>query len=410
MDRPPVHRAIDGITPRHQLRVDTVAQLADLLQGTIAAGGAVVPVGGGTALGYGNVPREVQATLDLTGLDRVLDYQPADLTLSVQAGATMAAIQETLANHGQHLAIDIPFPDLATIGGVVATATAGPRRLADGTLRDQIVGASFVRSDGTICKAGGTVVKNVSGFDLARLLHGSLGTLAVITSVNLKVAPAPQADATLVARAPDMATALEFAHDLLVSVTRPTALELVTGGDMVTVAARFTGGPAGVAHMRDESRTAMAASNLTGIEAHEGSESRLWWQRYMDSLADERAESVHIRAILRPSAVRGYLDRLRPTLASLAPGAHLAVSPGVASVQVVVEEAPEQGSGWLATVRKAASTGADAAVIVSAPPRLKHDLDVWGEAPPASVAVMRSLKREMDPREVLNAGRYIDFI
>lgn len=400
---------IDGVQPRHHLRVDSVEQLADLLNGTIAAGGAVVPVGGATALGFGNVPTAVQATLDLTGLDRVLDYQPSDLTISVQAGATMATIQETLGEHGQHLAIDVPFPDRATIGGVIATATAGPRRLADGTLRDQIVGASFVRSDGTICKAGGTVVKNVSGFDLARMLHGSLGTLAVITSVNLKVAPAPNADATLIASAPDVSTALSVAQALLLKATRPTALELTIDDD-VTVAARFTGGVAGVALLRDESRSLMTEAGLAAVEAIDGDESRRWWQRAIDEIAEERPGSVQIRAALRPSAVDGYLGLLQPSLAALAPGARLAVSPGVASVRISIDDAHGKSAGWLAHVRQAVATGADAAIIEYAPPSLKHDLDVWGETPPESIAVMRALKREMDPREVLNTGRYIDFI
>lgn len=402
--------SIDGVQPRHQLRVDSAEQLADLLSGTIAAGGAVVPVGGATALGYGNVPKEVQATLDLTGLDRVLDYQPSDLTMSVQAGATMASIQETLATHGQHLAIDVPFHDRATIGGVIATATAGPRRLADGTLRDQIVGASFVRSDGSICKAGGTVVKNVSGFDLARMLHGSLGTLAVIASVNLKVAPAPNADATLIARAPDVPTALALAQTLLRQTTRPTALEMAMEGDDVTVAARFTGGPAGVAHLRDESRSRMTAAGLAVVDAIDGDESRRWWQHAIDELAEERSGAVQIRAALRPSAVEGYVGLLRPSLATIAPGARLAVSPGVASVRVTIDDAHGKSAGWLAHARQAVATGADAAIIEYAPPSLKHDLDVWGEASPQSIAVMRAVKREMDPREVLNTGRFIDFI
>lgn len=388
----------------------SVEQLADLLKGTVAAGGAVVPVGGGTALGYGNVPKSVQATMTLTDLNRVLAYQPSDLTLSVEAGMTMAAIQATLADHGQHLAIDVPYPDRASIGGVVATATAGPRRLADGTLRDQIVGASFVRSDGTICKAGGTVVKNVTGFDLARLLHGSLGTLAVITSVNLKVAPLPKADATLIADAPGVESALAFSRTLLTSATRPTALEVMIDGDEVTMAIRFTGGVTGVAHARDERRTTMPNAGLTGIRSLEGDASREWWQAYVDEQAVEGPESVHVRSVLRPSSVGDYLARLRPALATLAPETRLALSPGVASVRLLIANGDREQAGWLARVRKAAAAGANAAVIESAPPRLKHDLDVWGESPPDGIAVMRALKREMDPREVLNTGRYVDFI
>lgn len=401
---------IDGIQPRHQLRVDGVAQLADLLAGTVAGGGAVVPVGGGTALGLGNVPKEVQATLSLTRLDHVLDYQPSDMTLSVEAGTTMAAIQETLGAHGQYLAIDIAFPERATIGGVVATAFAGPRRLADGTLRDQLVGASFVRSDGTVCKAGGKVVKNVSGFDLSRALHGSLGTLAVITSVNLKVVPLPKGDATLVGRAEEPAQALALCRQLLLSVTRPTALEMMIDGDDMTVAVRFTGGRAGVDHLRDETQAAMQETGLTAVESLAGQESGQWWQSYLDHQAEERSDAVQIHAAMRPSAVERYLEQLRPTLASVAPDARIAISPGVAAVHLVIPIAPDSSQAWLARTRWIAATGADSAVIAFAPPALKHDLDVWGETPPDGLKIMRALKRELEPREVLNTGRFVDFI
>lgn len=402
--------SIDGVQPRHQFRVSSVDQLADLLRGTIAAGGAVVPVGGATALGYGNVPMNVQATLSLFDLNRVLEYQPSDLTLSVEAGTTMAAVQRTLAEHGQHLAIDVPFPDRATIGGVIATATAGPRRLADGTLRDQLVGASFVRSDGSICKAGGMVVKNVSGFDLTRMFHGSLGTLAVITSVNLKVTPVPKTEASLVAQAGDIPAALALSRMLLTSLTWPTALELELDGDAVSVAVRFTGGVAGVTQRRDETRRAMADAGMFDIQSLDADVSRHWWQSYVDAHARERPDAVQIQSVLRPSAVADYLPRLRAALAGLAPESRMAVSPGVASVRLTCAVTDDRSAEWLALLRRAAASGADAATIQYAPPRLKHDLDVWGETLPDGVAVMRALKREMDPRGVLNTGRYVDFI
>jgi glycolate oxidase FAD binding subunit len=401
---------IDGIQPRHQLRVESVEQLADLLAGVIAGGGAVVPVGGGTALGLGNVPKEVQASLALTGLDRVLDYEPSDMMLSVEAGMTMTEIQETLGEHGQYLALDVAFPEKATIGGVIATAFAGPRRLTDGTLRDQLVGATFVRSDGAICKAGGKVVKNVSGFDLARALHGSLGTLAIIASVNLKVLPAPKEDATLVAHAEDTDQALGLCRQLLLTAIRPTALDISITDDGAEVAARFTGGLAGVEHLCDENRAGMEAAGLVGIQTLSGAESAQWWQSALDERAAERPDIVQIHATMRPSAVEGYLARLRPALVELAPDARLTVSPGVATVHVAAPMRAGASQFWLASLRQAVAAGAESAVIACAPASVKHDLDVWGETPPDGLEIMRALKREMDPREVLNTGRYVGFI
>ncbi len=176
------------------------ANLDELCQavGESATGGlAVYPQGGTTALDYGGIPGRPGVAIDIRSLCQVIDYPHADMTVTVQAGITAAALQAVLAEHNQRLLIDIPLPDRATLGGVYATNTCGPRRFGLGRPRDQIIGVSFVTSEAIEVKGGGRVVKNVAGYDFPKLLTGSMGTLGILTHMTLKVRPKPEASAFL---------------------------------------------------------------------------------------------------------------------------------------------------------------------------------------------------------------------
>ncbi len=187
--------AIDGQVPGGVVEPVTAEEAAALLAESVRRGFACAPVGGGTKLALGNPPERLDVVLSTRRLGGVIDYVPTDLVLSVGAGARIGDVRAVLAEHGQHLPIDAPAE--ATIGGLIATALAGPRRLGYGTLRDLLIGIAVAHPAGTVTRAGGMVVKNVSGFDLPRVYHGSLGTLGVIVSANFKVLPAPRHESTL---------------------------------------------------------------------------------------------------------------------------------------------------------------------------------------------------------------------
>ncbi|MEZ4500498.1 MAG: FAD-binding oxidoreductase [Thermomicrobiales bacterium] len=202
--------SIAGVPAGEVVEPDSAEAAAGLLADAAAAGSAVIPVGGGTHLGIGNPPVRADVVLSTRKLNRVLVYEPADMTLSVEGGATLASVQSTLVEHGQGLPIEVANPEAATIGGILAAALYGPKRLGWGTLRDYLIGISVAYPDGTVGKAGGLVVKNVSGFDLMRMHHGALGTLGVIVSANFKVLPAPRSERTVLVEGadPDMLTTL----------------------------------------------------------------------------------------------------------------------------------------------------------------------------------------------------------
>ncbi|HWB00543.1 MAG TPA: FAD-binding protein, partial [Pirellulales bacterium] len=188
----------------------------------------IYPLGGGTVVGFGR-PMRGGIELPLTTCDCVVDYPARDMTITVEAGVTMQSLASTLAAQQQRLPVDAPHAERATIGGMVATAFSGSRRYGHGTMRDYVIGISAVDGRGTAFKAGGRVVKNVAGYDFCKLLTGSLGTLAVITQVTLKVKPIPEADAFLIASPRSYDELAQQLSALAVSSVLPVAIDVIAG-------------------------------------------------------------------------------------------------------------------------------------------------------------------------------------
>ena len=188
--------AVNGVVPTVVLQPSSIAMLAEMLQWADRDHRAVSPRGAGTKIAWGPRVRRLDAILSLSGLPQHVEYAAGDLVGIFPAGATLGTVNETLAREHHWLPLDPLSGSGATIGGIVATNESGPRRLRYGTPRDLVIGAEMVLADGTIAKSGGRVVKNVSGYDLARMLCGSYGTLAVITSTTFKLAPKPASSCT----------------------------------------------------------------------------------------------------------------------------------------------------------------------------------------------------------------------
>jgi glycolate oxidase FAD binding subunit len=192
--------AVGGLVPSFVGSPASTQEASALLRAAAAVPGtglAVVARGAGTGLGWGLAPSACDLVVDLRAMDQVIDHAAGDLVVRVQAGATMAQLASVLAGAGQQLALDVPAE--ATVGGVIASGTAGPRRLRYGSPRDLLIGVTAVRADGVIAHAGGKVVKNVAGYDLGKLLAGSQGTLALITEATFRLHPVPEAVAYVTA-------------------------------------------------------------------------------------------------------------------------------------------------------------------------------------------------------------------
>jgi FAD/FMN-containing dehydrogenase len=187
---------IGGRAPRLALKPASSAEVAEALRAASGDRLAVVPWGGGSQLSLLEAPGGFDVVLDLTALDRIVVYEPEDLTVTAECGTTLDALREALAARGQELPLESPHPARSTLGGALATNASGPRRLRLGAPRDRILGARFALADGTLAQSGGRVVKNVAGFALHRLLCGSAGGLAVLLEASLKLLPSPEARVT----------------------------------------------------------------------------------------------------------------------------------------------------------------------------------------------------------------------
>ncbi len=233
------------ITPRDQ------EEVAVLLQAATRDGLALTIRGGGTKAGWRPAPDRCDALLATTALTGIVDHQPGDMTLVARAGTPIVKIQATVtsdATHRQRLMLDSVGGPAATLGGVLSTRAAGPRRTRYGTPRDIVIGARYVTGDGLIAKTGGTVIKNVAGYDVAKLLIGAHGSLAIITEVAVKLHPVPDVARTVVLHATSPAEVAEFVERIRTAPITPSALEV-----------RW---PEGLVAVRVESTAAGAAAQL----------------------------------------------------------------------------------------------------------------------------------------------------
>src|SRR6266852_8165114 len=190
--------AVDGLLPRLVVIPDSVEQVAQIVALTNQQGLKLLTRGGGSRINLGGIPEQIDILLETTKLTRLLEHEAPDLTCHVEAGITLAELQTKLATKGQRLALDPPNAQQATIGGILASNASGPKRLRYGTARDLVIGLHVVQASGEVARSGGSVIKNVAGYDLNKLYIGSLGTLGIIVEANFKLQPLPINERTLI--------------------------------------------------------------------------------------------------------------------------------------------------------------------------------------------------------------------
>jgi glycolate oxidase FAD binding subunit len=381
-------------------------------------GHAVYPFGGQTRLDFGLPPLKKGLAVDLRRLDQVLDYPARDMTITVQAGLTIARLAEALAAEGQRLPIDVPRAEQATLGGALATNTSGPRRLGFGTLRDYVIGINIVNDLGEEVKAGGRVVKNVAGYDLCKLHVGALGTLGVICQVTLKLRPLPEENALVLLTCPG--DGLEGVLDLLhESRTRPVCLDMLnaTAAQLVNrqntaglpvrdwvVVAGYEGSREAVAwqvqQLVKEVKTAYP------LDARVGEAALPLW-RALAELPGQPPGALTFKANLRPTTCAAFCRRADGRGDGLALQAH-------AGNGIVVGHAPdgltaEHAAAVVQGARELAAAGRGHVVLAHCPTEWKKTLSVWGP-PPADAWLMRAVKEQLDPRRLFNPGRFVDGI
>lgn len=383
---------IDDSPPLPVHRPADVAELGELVRQARAAGQGIFPVGGRTGLEVGLPPLKPGLAADTTALNQVLDYPARDLTVTVRAGIRFAALQAVLASEGQWLPVDVPGPQATTLGGALARNESGPRRYGYGTLRDYVIGISFVTDDGVEVKAGGRVVKNVAGYDLMKLQIGALGTLGVITQVTLKVRPRPEAAAVVACgvAGSDLGAVLDRLHE---SRTRPVAVEVFNRSAWQALGR----GPAFatdwvVAVGFEEKATTVAWQRQTLLDELRATPARDVTDLGVTSFAAAH-ELWTAAAGLRPAGTWPVLARLSVLPSRLAERLTTLTGPGWVYAHGLT------GVIWLHT-----DDPPPDAQLRRCPVAWKRTRPFWGPLPPAW-EFMKHLKRTLDPDDVFNPGR-----
>jgi glycolate oxidase FAD binding subunit len=412
---------VDGRAPEAIVLPASKEEVAAVLVAAREAQMPVIPWGGGTKMGIGAPPQRVGLVLALKRLARLLEHEPGDLTATVQAGMRLGALQRELGTRGQWLSLDPAHADEATLGGIVSSNAAGPRRHLYGACRDLVIGLTVVTATGALVKGGGKVVKNVAGYDLPKLFVGAFGTLGVVVEVTVKLRPRPDTDRMVVARFASLKEAGSAARAVMGSDLLPSALDLVDGE---TLRALDLGGPDG-------------AALLIGVD---GIAEQVHWQcaevermLRLQGLVDARV----LDADARDAAWRGRGSLGRSAFPETAAVMKWVVLP--AQVADVMEQgmgvaqraglpvamAAHAGIGIIEAVL-AGGAGADAArvsdvltewralvravggqaLVESAPLAIKERVPVWDDPGPA-LRIMQRIKSQLDPAGLLNPGRFV---
>ena len=411
---------VDGLRPVAAVLPQSVDEVSVVLAAACQQRAVVVPWGGGTAMALGNLPRAYDLALVTRRLDRIVEYEPADLTFTAQAGVTMAALARELKRHGQSLPLDAP--EEATLGGVLATGVFGPRHHAYGPTRDWVLGVRVVHADGRATKAGGRVVKNVAGYDMTKLYLGSLGTLGVIVEASLKVTPLPALEETWAVVCPSSAEAVRLALDAdarglclgALSVAGPlgpdgplAAAALDSRG--YAVLARAAGSRAAVERSLRDLDALAGDHGLAGGGTRLGGAAEVW--EALRALARPAlADNILLmKALLSPRRMLPWIERTAALAAKTGLAPALAAHVGAGCV-FTRWQGPglggERGGGLLTALSESAATLGGAAVVEGCGVELKRHVDVWGR-PRADFAIMRRLKEQFDPHGTLNPGRFL---
>jgi glycolate oxidase FAD binding subunit len=399
---------------------NTAAEVGEIVRDAAASATAVYPLGGETSLDFGLPAKRSGVGLSLAPMNRVVDYPARDMTITVEPGVTMRSLAETLAHENQFLPIDVPHADRATIGGVIATNWNGPRRYGQGPLRDYVIGISAVDGTGRAFKGGGRVVKNVAGYDFCKLLTGSFGTLGVITQITLRVKPLPQRSTLLVARAKSLGEADKLLASLTSSPVTPVAIELLAGpawasdaivGDVLggdaraaAIAVGLEGSQQEVSWMVDELGRQWQSAGVEHYVAVVDSDAVSLWKKLAEFPQTGKSPLV-LKASLVASQVTNFALALRALDSNCSIQSHA----GNGIVIARFAEIPAVGVSRMllqTLVPLAAPCRGNVQVLAYEAAGELSRTSYWGtfETP---LALMSEVKRQFDPRNILNADRFL---
>ena len=457
---------VDGLTPQAAVRPGNRHQIGETLAWAASQNIGVFPRGGGTQLVLGNIPNQVDLSLDLGRCNQILDYQPSDLTVSVESGIILDVLQRELARGGKFLPLEAPMSHKATVGGILACSASGPLRTAYGLPRDWLIGIKVAGSQGFETKAGGKVVKNVTGYDLGKLYTGSMGTLGVIVEATFKLTPLALDSGALWATFSSTEMGADSGAQLLRHTCAPQGLQVVDelagrrltqrlnqgtgegrvalslpkpGSGGAALAAFFSGRNRAVRRKLQEAAQLLRDKGASQIEILDSTQSSALLRNLTDLGWDEdMTPLVGLRISVRPSAVAPVLrwveERSTPgpedvlSHDDLESRPSIVADPGFGSVRLLWWSKTDQSSGsehgagssngfgegldyyrllmLIHRVRSMARDLGGSVLVEHVPLAIKAQIDVWGD-PPEGIEIMRRIKQKLDPAGILNPGRFV---
>jgi glycolate oxidase FAD binding subunit len=398
------------------VQIQSIAEISQMVHQALADGLAVFPMGGRTMLDLGLPPARPGIGVDLRSLNPVIEYPARDMTITVQAGITIAKLQEILAGENQRLPIDVPLGVRATLGGAIATNASGPRRYGFGTWRDYVIGISVMNDQGHEVKAGGRVVKNVAGYDMAKLYIGSLGTLGIISQVTLKLKPRPEEQALVILECAgeSVKSILDRLH---ASKTRPVCIELLNPVAVQAINKQtpgllpesaqwmiivgFEDNSQAVAWQIEQLIKECLPESTGGLTTRFSVTAEPLWQALIDFPLQPDA-TFSFKANMVSSATADFCLHAEELIPGIRIQAH--AGNGIVIGHIVDLGTVSQVRATLERLQAAAIAGQGNIAVTRCPADWKRELPVWG-VPRADAWLMRSVREKLDPHQLFNPGR-----
>lgn len=420
--------AVDGKVPQAVALPGSVEEVSAIMGFASAEGLKVVPWGNGTKMAFGAIPERLDLVLVLSHLNGVVDHEPADMTATFQAGILFKEAQAILSQRGQFIALDPPYADLATVGGILATNSSGPRRLRYGTPRDLLIAIRVVHADGKVTKGGAKVVKNVTGYDMNKLYIGSLGTLGIIVEATFRLCPVPAVEKSYLAPFASVDVAREVVSRILDSPLVPSAVELLNPEASCRVAEQaglpWLKGAYGLAVALGSVRREAVDAQLDTVGRFfgnpgsregtmlEGQAHETFWRAIRDFVLSNGPQVVLKASVLLTKVAEAV--RFGEEMAAkqgLVLGVISEAGSGIIRYYLTGDGAsPERFHRGVAKaveqIRAFAQEAEGSLVVLAAPPQVKSRVDVWGSVGKA-LPLMQGLKEQFDRERILNPGRFV---
>jgi glycolate dehydrogenase FAD-binding subunit len=429
---------IDGLRPSAALRPESRAQIPEIIKFAASEKLGVIAAGGRTKLSIGLPPKRYDLALDMSGLNKIIAYDPGDLTLSVEAGVPLVDVGRALAEHRQFLPLAVPFLKQTTIGGIIASGVDGPLRQFYGTARDFLLGMEFVTGQGVAAKSGGRVVKNVTGYDIHKLMIGALGSLGVITSLNFKTFPLPISPRGFIARFPTAAQACDMRNRVAKSQLTPITLDILSPSVAKLFESEAASGAASApmpsevlshaewtlttGYAGSEKVLARYAADLQRIAAEAGATGTSVLGENLNAAWARKREFIPIAlasspatTIVKISVMPARMNEVLAAAQSAAetnplPWAALARGLGIIYFALLPNRLDDEEKNRVENAARAihevcAKLGGQS-TIPWCPTAWKSNLNIWGPEN-SSFAQMQKIKTVFDPEGVLSPGRYV---